>query len=206
MSIIVRRINLGKWKNYAKCKHDKKLLSSILGYPKYNAPADAITGCLKTKSNELSVWMVDNEEDIPYALLAMATGIQQESLGKIDYVTFDSEELLKAGIRFEQSLDDAGTAIPVLRQFHNDIKNVDYYSLGKIQDMIVSKVNSDSEQNAIREDLWKWIEKAIDGKLINYDLLTDKYKQVIYNKFAEKTFEFNSDAKLEDLAIKKKGK
>lgn len=206
MPIVVRRINLGKWRDYAKCKHGKNKLLSLFGYPKYNAPADAITGCLKTKNNELSIWIVDNKEDIPYALLAMATGTQQDSLGKIDYVTFESDELIKAGIQFEQSIEDAGTAIPVLQQFHNDIKNVDYYCLGKIQDMIVSKINSNSEQNVIKEDLWKWIEKAIDGKLINFDLLTEKYRQDITKRFAEKTFEFNNEAKLEELAIKKRDK
>ena len=104
------------------------------------------------------------------------------------------------------SIEDAGTAIPVLQQFHNDIKGVDYCCLGKIQDMIVSLVNSNSEQNVIKEELWKLIEKAVDGKLINYDLLTDKYKDAIKNKFAEKTFEYNSEAKLEDLGLKKREK
>lgn len=206
MPIVVRKINLGKWKNYAKHMPPKKMLSSIFGYSKYSAPADAITNCLKTKNNELSVWVVDKKEEIPYALLAMATGTQQDSLGKIDYITFESDELIKAGIRFEQSFEDAGTAIPVLKQFHNDIKDVDYCCLGKLQDMIVSKVSSDSEQNVLKEDLWKWIEKAIDGRLINFDLLTEKYRQDITKRFAEKTFEFNSEAKLEDLDIKKRGK
>lgn len=206
MPIVVRRINLGKWKNYSKNKPGKKILSSVLGFSKYNAPADAITGCLKTKNNELSVWIVDKKEDIPYALLAMATGTKQDSLGTIDYVTFESEELIKAGIRYEPSLEDAGTAIPILKQFHNDIKDVDYCCLGKMQDMIVSKVNSNSEQNVLKEDLWRWIEKAIDGKIIDFDLLTEKYRQDITKRFAGKALDFDSEAKLEDLDIMKKGK
>lgn len=201
MSVVVRRISIGKWENYAKTKHKHMRLASIFGMPKYNAPADAITGCLRTFDNELSVWVVDKKEEIPFALLAMATGIKQNDVGTIHYVTFDSEELSDAGILFQPSLGDAGTAIPALKKYHNDIMNIDYVCLGKLQDMIVTKIHQNKNHKKLREDLWGWIGKAIDNKLLDISLLSEEYQKAVNKRFNGRNIEFDENALIENLQI-----
>ena len=58
MPLLVRKINKAKWQQI-----DLTISNDASG--------DAITNCLKTKSNTLSVWMIDSENQIDDAFLAL---------------------------------------------------------------------------------------------------------------------------------------
>ena len=64
MPILVRKIEKARWK-----PHKKHKVADI--------PSDAITCCLRTKANALSVWQFDHDEEekiIDEGILALVTG------------------------------------------------------------------------------------------------------------------------------------
>lgn len=198
MSIIVRRINLGKWKDYSIHLPKRPLWKKIWDCwrVKYNAPADAITNCLNTTSNELSVWVVDDIKHVDYALLAMAFGSKVSKLSTIDYILIDEKDLADNGMYFEQSLEDADTAIPQLKCFHHDIKSVHYEDLGKLQDIIVDTVRSGKQRRKTAAELNPMVEKAIDNGWIDYNILSADFVAKLKKKFANKEFVYKPDVQI----------
>lgn len=202
MSIIVRRISLGKWKDYSETASKESLWDRMLHRKqvKYNAPADAITQCLKSTNNELSVWVVDSETQIDYALLAMALGTTTSDISTLHYILIDESELKEAGLKFEQSLDDADTAVPNLKCLHNDLKQIHYNELGKLQDIIVEHVKKNKQKRRTAGELKKLIEKAIDNGWIDYDMLDAKYLENLKKYFKTKQFVYKPDAKIDGMS------
>ena len=58
MPYLVRKISRAKWDN-----EDFDYVNND------NAPADAITSCLRTFNNELSTWLIDDLEDLDNAII-----------------------------------------------------------------------------------------------------------------------------------------
>lgn len=201
MSIIVRRINLGKWKDYSEIATKRNLLSRLVHLKdvKYNAPADAITQCLKSTNNELSIWVVDNEKQIDLALLAMALGTTTSDISTLHYILIDEKELKDADLNFKQSLDDADTAVPKLKHLHNNLIQIHYNELGKLQDIIVEQVKKNKQKRKTVSELRKLIESAIDNGLIDFDLLDEKYLEKLKKKFPKKQFVYNPDYEIREL-------
>lgn len=201
MSIIVRRINLGKWKDYSETAPKRSLWERIWHRKqvKYNAPADAITQCLKSTNNELSVWVVENEKQIDYALLAMALGTSTSDISTLHYILINESELEEASLQFKQSLDDADTAVPKLKCLHNDLKQIHYNELGKLQDIIVEHVMKNKQKRITAGELKKLIEKAIDNGWIDYDMLDEKYMENLKKYFKTKQFIYKPEAEIEEL-------
>ncbi|MBK9356786.1 MAG: hypothetical protein IPN08_05225 [Bacteroidales bacterium] len=58
--------------------------------------ADAITNCLKTNSNDLSVWKITSIEELNTAILAfLVTGSKQTQLSTLHYVLIDEDLVLE---------------------------------------------------------------------------------------------------------------
>ena len=201
MSIIVRRINLGKWKDYSENATKRNLLSRLIHLKdvKYNAPADAITQCLKSKNNELSIWVVDNEKQIDYALLAMALGTTISDVSTLHYLLIDEKELKGADLIYNQSLDDADTAVPKLKHLHNNLSQIHYNELGKLQDIIVEQVKKNKQKRKTVSELKMLIESAIDKGLIDFDLLDEKFLENLKKKFPTKQFVYNPDYEIKEF-------
>lgn len=202
MSIIVRRINLGKWKDYSETAPKQTLWDRLWHRKqvKYNAPADAITQCLKSTNNELSVWVVDSEKQIDYALLAMALGTTTSDISTLHYILINESELKEAGLQFKQSLDDADTAIPKLKPLHHDLIQIHYNDLGKLQDIIVEHVKNNKQKRRTASELKKLVEKAIDNGWINYDMLDVKCLENLTQYFKTKQFDYKEDAEIEGIS------
>lgn len=78
MGLLVRKINRSKWP-----QEDEKNV--------FKVASDAITICLKSCGNTLSVWEIDNEQNLDEAVLALASGFQH--LESIDVVMLESDRL-----------------------------------------------------------------------------------------------------------------
>lgn len=183
--VIVRKIQKGKWEDYCKGIKSKSRIKRFLEEWKPNASADAITNCLKTTGNELSIWIVD-EANLDDALLAMATGSEMNDLGTIYYVTFKLEEFRKNRLSYKQSSNDANTAVQSLKDNHYDIENLDYKQLGIIQKMIVHKIIKNQSHRKTRAELFPIIEKAIDENKIDFLALSDSYLRKLKAKYPNK--------------------
>ena len=158
MSLLVRKIEKAKW-----------MQNDIISGE--DISADAITNCLKTKGNTLSVWEVDTENHVEQAVLAIAASAQH--IETIDVVLMNPEYLIESDVDYIQS--EIPLPVEDLINMHHDICKITYKKLGIIAYHIADKIR---EQKIIRytEGRLKGILKeAIEmGKLdienLNYDV------------------------------------
>lgn len=122
MSLLVRRINRAKWEQ-------------IKDHPSGDVSADAITNCLKTINNDLSVWRIEAREKLEDALLALITGAATEKLSTLHIVIINEGVLLEKGLKLNNS--DGDTLVKDLVQTHKDISGLSYTSLGDVKDLIL---------------------------------------------------------------------
>ena len=130
MSKIVRKVTKAKWNNQLS---DDTELNSIIS-------ADAITGCLKTKSNTLSIWKVEKEND---AILALAS--MNDSIVPIDYIVIEEKFFEENNILVKNIIAESNP-VKELQDKHYDIQNLDYDSLGKISKEIASNIVSNKKE------------------------------------------------------------
>ncbi len=86
MSMLARKISRSKWASKPYLKPDA-------------IRADAITNCLKTKDDRLSLWRcADDQWDVAEAFLALATGSKISKVETMDIVVLPENELEEAGL------------------------------------------------------------------------------------------------------------
>ena len=127
----VRKINKSKWNNQLSGSEDEK---KIIG-------ADAITNCLKTTSNTLSIWNVDNIEDAVIALAAT-----RDTIAAIDIIVFDESFFEDNDIKIKQI--KANNPIKDLEDFHYDIVELEFWKLGIISEEIA--INASTNKTYIQ--------------------------------------------------------
>lgn len=152
MSIVVRRINRAKWQQIL----DENNIT--------DSSADAITNCLKTTKNDLSVWKIDSIDELNIAILALITGSQQTKLSKIDYVYFEENDLHNKGLSLNQTIGD--TVIDDYKNMHRDLSELTYSKLGIIKDLIIEFLSKNDENFMTKSDLKKLLKSAIDADII----------------------------------------
>ncbi len=149
MPLLVRKINKAKW-----VKTD---IAS--GVP---VCADAITNCLKTTNNTLSVWEIDDISKIDEAALAIVGS--HTSLDTIDLVAVDEAFIKEEGICIEEI---AGlTAIDELKNSHRDLSDLNYKDLGLISSQVVSAITNDKVYRYTKGALKKLLNTAIIKNMV----------------------------------------
>lgn len=157
MPLLVRRINRAKWE-------------PINIEDKEDVSADAITNCLKTSNNDLSVWEIENESEIENAILALVTGKSQEKLSTLHYVILNKEDILKNGLELNSTSGD--TVVEILKNTHKDISNLTYKKLGIVKTLILESINS--EHFTTKKQLKVIIKKALQEGKVDIDSLNEK--------------------------------
>jgi hypothetical protein len=157
MSILVRRINRAKWQQII--NEDDTSDSS----------ADAITNCLKTTNNDLSVWKIDTIESLENAILALITGHKQTKLSTLHYILLDECIVLEKGLLLKESEGD--TVATSLKNTHKDISKLTYQRLGIIKDLIIEKLKYNEETFFTRAKLKQILKNAIDTGKVAKDSL-----------------------------------
>lgn len=166
MTIYVRKISKAKWPSEEEIlakEFDAEIIPSVR--------ADALTSCLKTSQNTLSVWAVENstDEEIEKAILALITNAKLERLNRIQVVYFSKEEVLSLGLPLEAS--DGDTVIESLSKLHNDLVDLNYEKLGKVSQLIISSLRSESVKTYNEKKLKTMLLKAIQEGVVDQKLL-----------------------------------
>jgi hypothetical protein len=137
--------------------------------------ADAITNCLKTKSNTISVWEISEEKHINDAILALASGA--DHIDTIDVVLLPRRSVIDAGL-FLESIPGITPAQDLINS-HRNISDLDYTSLGVLKNIIVDEFKKDRVIRYTRKQLITLIRNAITtGRLIRTSLKPDVLKVV----------------------------
>jgi hypothetical protein len=147
--VYVRKINQAKW-----LQNDIKNGADV--------SADAITNCMKTSRNTLSLWRIADEAQIEEAVLAIVAGA--DHLDAIDVAVMPSQRLTEAGLTVVAS--PGNTTVKSLVDTHADIQNLTYSSLGLVANCIVECFNENKVKRYTKGSLREILRRAIaSGKL-----------------------------------------
>ena len=154
MFSLVRKIAISKW-------NQRKVLNGEV------PSADAITSCMRTSNNTLSVWMIKDEGELDDAVLAMISKFT--SIDKIDIIIINPEILKQNDIFLEKSSGD--THYSNFIDKHRDLVNLDYVSLGRVANVIVESLRNKCNRRFTAKKLKDILIKGIeDGKIQTGDL------------------------------------
>lgn len=162
MSYLVRKINKAKWYQIDIENDD-------------NVSADAITNCLKTSKNTLSVWKIETEEDLDQAVLALVTN--QDHLDTIDIVILEESSLLKYNLNIVASPGD--TPVENLINAHRNISDLTFSKLGEVKNHIVERIRKKKLKRYTVGSLKRLLNTAIENGILKKDDLKEDVQKKI---------------------------
>jgi hypothetical protein len=162
MSFLVRKINRAKWFQFDILKFDE-------------VSADAVTNCLKTTGNTLSVWHIESEEDIENAVLAIVAN--QDHIETVDFVILDAQALIEYNLNIVFTPGD--TPVKSLVETHRDVSGLSYTKLGHVKEHLVQRIRVDKIKRYTASSIKKILSKALSDGLIQIEDL----KESIRGKF-----------------------
>ena len=165
MALLVRKISRGKWP-------DNPCSINCL-------QADAISD-LRTQGNTLSVWRVENLNEIDEAVLALAASSNTERIETITIVWEDEEVFLKKGITVNDTVE-GDTVVTDLRPKHRDLSDLSYDSLGVISEIIMNSLNSSNTKRIPRQDVKKILVNAYKNDRISEEICTESLNSELLN-------------------------
>lgn len=137
--------------------------------------ADAVTGCLRTSKNTLSLWEAQSEEDLSKAVLALVGAIRKDE--KIDYVVLEKGELVARGLVVEDTVGD--TFVKPLSGWHRDVVNLDIDALKTFAEIVQSKLSSGLGRQLTRPKLAELLAWGINERLLSLDELPEDFKKSV---------------------------
>jgi hypothetical protein len=162
MTLLVRKISKAKW-------YQLDIAVS------YDVSADALTNCLRTTKNTLSVWKIDTEDDLNQAVLALVAN--QDHLAAIDVVILEESSLSQYNLKIIASPGD--TPVESLVNEHRDIAELSYNKIGHVTNHIVDRIRSNHIKRYTISMLKKVLKDAIEAGLIKKeDLKVDVQKKL----------------------------
>ena len=163
MSLFARKIDRAKWQK-----------SEFLDNGEI--PADAITICLKTTSDCLSVWEINTEAEIEDALLAIVSNYKD--LETTDIVLLDPAFLEHHGIEFVQK--DGITRFEAQKKSHQDLQKLSHRTLGIIAGHIVDGIKTEKMKRYTKGKLIEILRHATrEGGKLPLECLDEKIQEAI---------------------------
>ena len=135
MAYYVRKIARSKWQETHLSSNEAQAREEVK-----RVKADAITNCIKTSDNKLSLWRVDDKKDSIDDIVPLIIGFERPDTCDVVYI---SEEVFsEEQITLEQSSDDANTPIEELKQYHYNAIVKDYEGLGKFVKVVLKSLDN----------------------------------------------------------------
>jgi hypothetical protein len=158
MSYLVRKITRAKW----------SLDNGIVDNP-FDIPADAIVLDLKTTSNTLSVWEVQDEQSLDNAVLAIVSGGNQ--LDTIDVVWIEKNEIERKGVEYQSS--KGITPIEHLVDTHIDLMKLNYFKMGLVAETITNTIADSKIKRYTKGEIKKLLNSAIESGSVKIEQLLE---------------------------------
>ncbi len=161
MSLLVRKIAISKWRQ-----------TDIEGGK--SPSADAITGCLRTSGNTLSLWAIESEKELEDAVVAIAA-TQTDKLETFDITAIEQELIENSGLSVISSAGKTPYQDFVTK--HRDICQLDYESLGKVASLIVESIRNNRNQRFTKARLVNLVSEAVKAGKIQIETLEPKMQE-----------------------------
>ena len=138
--------------------------------------ADAITNCIKTTGNKLSLWKVDEKRDVIEDIIPLILGFERPDTCDIIYIS--DEVFLQEGILLEQSSEDANVPIESLKKYHYNAVVKDYEGLGKFAKVVLKSLNN------YKRFKGKEVKIKLKEMLINHEIEKEMISDKLYEKIS----------------------
>ena len=137
--------------------------------------ADAVTNCIKTTGNKLSLWRVEEKRDSIDDIIPLIVGFERPDTCDIIYIS--DEVFLQEGIVIEQSSEDANTPIEELKQYHYNAIVEDFEGLGKFARIVLRSL--DNHKRFKGKEVKTKLREMLDRQEIDREMISDKLYEKI---------------------------
>lgn len=171
MAYYVRKIARSKWQESQLSNNDVQAVEEVK-----RVKADAITNCIKTTGDKLSLWRVEEKRDSIDDIIPLIIGFERPDTCDIIYISdelFDEEEIV-----LEQSSDDANTPIEELKQYHYNAIIKDYEGLGKFAKVVLKSLNNHKRFKG------KEVKTKLKDMLDNHEIEKNMISEKLYEKIS----------------------
>ncbi len=170
MAYYVRKISRSKWQEDPLSADEEKALLEVK-----KGAADAVTNCIKTTGNKLSLWRVEEKRDSIDDIIPLIVGFERPDTCDIIYIS--DEVFLQEGIVIEQSSEDANTPIEELKQYHYNAIVEDYEGLGKFARIVLRSL--DNHKRFKGKEVKTKLREMLDRQEIDREMISDKLYEKI---------------------------
>lgn len=171
MAYYVRKISRSKWQESQLSTDEVKALEEVR-----SVKADAITNCIKTTGNKLSLWKVDEKRDVIEDIIPLILGFERPDTCDIIYIS--DEVFLQEGILLEQSSEDANVPIESLKKYYYNAVVKDYEGLGKFAKVVLKSLNN------YKRFKGKEVKIKLKEMLINHEIEKEMISDKLYEKIS----------------------
>ncbi len=166
----MRKISRSKWQEDPLSADEEKALLEVK-----KVAADAVTNCIKTTGNKLSLWRVEEKRDSIDDIIPLIVGFERPDTCDIIYIS--DEVFLQEGIVIEQSSEDANTPIEELKQYHYNAIVEDYEGLGKFARIVLRSL--DNHKRFKGKEVKTKLREMLDRQEIDREMISDKLYEKI---------------------------
>jgi hypothetical protein len=157
---LIRKISAAKWQD-------------CLSISATHITADAVTACLRTQENTLSLWSFTNDDEHAKSLLALACSLT--SLSTIDITYISPQELASQSLTIHPNT--ASTPATKSNSLHVDIVNLDYSLLEKVANIVKANVANGDFKRITKPEIRKILISAIEQGEINSSALPERLQR-----------------------------
>lgn len=156
MSFLVRKIEYSKWTQNDILKGEQP-------------SADAITNCMRTFNNTLSVWAIANTGELEDAVLAIAS--QFDHVETADFLILETSMIENKAIEIKYT--PGKTPYSSFVSNHRDIVNLNYERLGFVAGAIVESIKLQYNKRFTRSKIKGILQQGIKSGKIQPDTLKE---------------------------------
>ncbi|MBU1261124.1 MAG: hypothetical protein KJ757_01240 [Planctomycetes bacterium] len=165
MSFLVRKIDRSKW-------DQRNIIDGE------QPSADAITNCMRTTLNTLSLWLINDVNEREEAVLAIASNFT--NLAAIDILLIDRALIEKRKLTLVTK--PGLTLYSDFKNQHLNVTNLDYPSLGVMAEVIVESIRQKRHKRFRERELIEILTNAVRaGKVKWSELKPDVQKKIPQN-------------------------
>ncbi|MBD3267527.1 hypothetical protein GF373_12740 [bacterium] len=154
MTFVIRKIEINKW-----------MQTPIL--QGQSPSADAITNCMKTTNNTLSLWDIQDENEVEDAVLAIAS--QLDHLDTFDILVIEKSLIQEKALSLKST--EGKTPYKDFSNRHIDVANLDLDSLGRMAKVIIESIRQNRQKRFTTSNLKRILaDGIIQGKIQKTDI------------------------------------
>lgn len=157
---LLRKVSVAKWKECIRRGADY-------------ITADAITGCLRTQGNTLSLWCSSTEDEMQHSILALSTSLNK--IDTISYIELDSEALEGDDLKLVST--DGQSAAPAYNQLHRDLVDLDNLALSRVAAHVKAKIEADDFKTLTKADIRAILIRGLSRGEVEESLLDKKLRE-----------------------------